>query len=101
MAILEKMGILNFFEGIITADDVENVKPFTDVYEKAIALANASEKDTLALEDLSTGVIAAQNAGLEVVQVIAEDRIYARIGKIVKSDLSFLIMNEDSEEKER
>ena len=101
MAILEKMGILNFFEGIITADDVENVKPFPDVYEKGIELANASEKDTLALEDSSTGVIAAQNAGLEVVQVIAEYRIDARIGKIVKSDLSFSIMNEESEEKER
>ncbi|WP_286209194.1 HAD family hydrolase [Dubosiella newyorkensis] len=101
MAILEKMGILAFFDGIITADDVENVKPFPDVYEKALESANASKKETLVLEDSSTGVIAAQNAGLEVVQVIAEDRIDARIGKIVKRDLSFLIMNEESEEKER
>lgn len=91
VAILKKTGIYDLFDVMVNADDVKHVKPAPDIYEKALALTHTPKKKALVLEDSSIGVQAAENAGLDVIQVIADDRFDPRIGKILKKDMSFLL----------
>ncbi|WP_297053304.1 HAD family phosphatase [uncultured Dubosiella sp.] len=91
LAILEKTGVFDLFDVIVTADDVEHVKPAPDVYEKVLALTDTPKNKALILEDSSTGVQAAWNAGIDVVQVIADNRTDQRIGKTIEKDMSFLL----------
>ncbi len=61
------------------------------MYEKVLALTDTPKNKALILEDSSTGVQAAWNAGIDVVQVIADNRTDPRIGKTIEKDMSFLL----------
>lgn len=66
---LEELGLLNYFEVIITSDDVKKVKPAPDLYLKAINALNISPAEALAFEDSLNGLQSAVTAGLMCVIV--------------------------------
>lgn len=68
-AYLESFDIRHYFEFIVTADDVEQVKPSPELYMKALDKLNESADHALAFEDSRNGLVAAKKAGLACVIV--------------------------------
>jgi beta-phosphoglucomutase-like phosphatase (HAD superfamily) len=65
---LTRLGILQAFGSIKTADDVASVKPDPEIYRSAAALGSRPDQ-TLAIEDSAHGVNAARSAGLHCLAV--------------------------------
>jgi HAD superfamily hydrolase (TIGR01509 family) len=66
---LERAGIAQCFDAIVTRDDVERGKPSPDLYLRASDLLQTAPADCLALEDSYNGVRAAHAAGMPVIMV--------------------------------
>lgn len=64
---LERLGIAQYFEAIVTIDRVERGKPHPDPYLAAVALLDAPPVRSVAFEDSEAGTRAAAAAGLFVV----------------------------------
>ncbi|MCD0473404.1 beta-phosphoglucomutase [Flavobacterium sp. EDS] len=57
--ILEKTGIISYFDVIVDGNDVTNAKPDPEVFLKAARLLNISPEDAIVFEDSVAGVQAA------------------------------------------
>lgn len=68
---LHKFGISDWFDEVVTADDVSEGKPAPDIFLKCAKLLNVSPERCLVLEDAPPGVIAARRAGMQVLVVPA------------------------------
>ncbi|HEU0136644.1 MAG TPA: beta-phosphoglucomutase [Flavobacterium sp.] len=62
--ILEKVGLLPFFDAIVDGNDVTNAKPDPEVFLQAANLLGASPKNSIVFEDSVAGVQAANIAGM-------------------------------------
>ena len=69
MFVLEKFKIADYFEVIVTGGDIERVKPFPDVYLKAIEKLDLQKDECVAIEDSETGLRAAVSAGIICIAV--------------------------------
>ncbi|MDP4626360.1 MAG: HAD family phosphatase [Akkermansiaceae bacterium] len=66
---LRLMGCSDWFDEVVTADDVQNGKPAPDIFLKAAQLMGVAPEKCLVLEDAPPGVIAAQAAGMHVITI--------------------------------
>jgi putative hydrolase of the HAD superfamily len=66
---LERFEILDYFQVIKTADDVEKVKPDPELYVKALQDLGVESNEALCFEDSLNGLTAAVGAGLHCVIV--------------------------------
>lgn len=66
---LKLMGCSDWFDEVVTADDVQNGKPAPDIFLKAAQLMGVAPEKCLVLEDAPPGVIAAQAAGMQVITI--------------------------------
>ena len=66
---LRSAGLLDSFDAVVSAENVEYPKPAPDVYLEAAARLGADPAACVALEDSETGVAAARAAGMTVVGV--------------------------------
>ena len=66
---LNRLGLLNAFDVIVTFDDVENAKPAPDIYLKVLEKLDVSAEDALVFEDSQNGVLAAHRAGIRAIAV--------------------------------
>lgn len=66
---LSEMNISEVFDLITTKETVKNKKPDPEVYLKIMDYLNVKPEDCLVFEDSYTGVLASNNAGIEVVNV--------------------------------
>lgn len=64
---LKRLNLLEYFDFIVTADLVENIKPEPDLFLKAIELAKIKKEDSLIIEDSKNGLIAGMKAGIDVI----------------------------------
>lgn len=64
---LNKLGLLHYFDFIISRDDVLKVKPAPDLYLKAIEVLNIHPTEAVAFEDSLNGLHSALSAGLKCV----------------------------------
>ncbi|HCV01610.1 HAD family phosphatase [Pseudoalteromonas sp. APAL1] len=64
--ILKGYGIFDWFDCVVTKDDVNNPKPAGDPYQLALDTLNITANEAVAVEDTFTGVTAASNAGVAV-----------------------------------
>lgn len=62
--ILEKTGILHFFDAIVDGNDVSNAKPDPEVFLKAAQLLNVSNENAIVFEDSVAGIQAANIANM-------------------------------------
>lgn len=67
---LEQYNLFDFFDHILTAEDVVLGKPNPEIYIKAKELSNHQKDECLVFEDSINGIIAAELAGIEVIKVI-------------------------------
>lgn len=66
---LERHGILERFGAVRTVDDVENAKPWPDVFLAAGAALGVAPERSIVFEDSHNGVVAAKAAGMFCVAV--------------------------------
>jgi beta-phosphoglucomutase len=62
--ILEKTGILHFFDAIVDGNDVANAKPDPEVFLRAAKLVMANNKNCIVFEDSVAGIQAANIANM-------------------------------------
>lgn len=61
--------IFRHFSVILTYEDVKRRKPYPDIHIKIMEMFNAAKEECLVFEDSLSGVIAANEAGIDVVAV--------------------------------
>jgi putative hydrolase of the HAD superfamily len=66
---LNRLGLLNAFDVIVTFDDVENAKPAPDIFLKVLEKLDVSAENALVFEDSQNGVLAAHRAGIRAIAV--------------------------------
>jgi len=66
---LKQYGIIQYFDAILTADNVKKVKPDPELYLKALSSLNVKGEEAVAFEDSLNGLRAAKAAGLYCVVV--------------------------------
>ena len=62
--ILEKTGILDYFDAIVDGNDVSNAKPDPEVFLIAAQLLNTKPEDSIVFEDSVAGIQAANIGGM-------------------------------------
>lgn len=67
--ILHAVGISDWFDEVVTADDVSEGKPAPEVFLHAARLLEVRPAKCLALDDAPSGILAAQRAGMQVLAV--------------------------------
>ena len=67
--LLEGVGLLQYFDEVVTAGDVKRGKPFPDIYECACSRLSLKPEECIAFEDSSNGIISAHDAGVNVVMI--------------------------------
>lgn len=67
--VMKKFHLESYFKIVITGDDVEKVKPFPDVYLKAIETLGYVQEDCVAIEDSQTGLEAARATGIKCIAI--------------------------------
>ncbi|MGE7764198.1 HAD family hydrolase [Peribacillus sp. NPDC096540] len=95
---LGKLGLLNYFEVIITGDDVDKVKPAPDLYLKAIEALNIHSTEAVAFEDSLNGLQSALHAGLKcvivpnpVTEALAFENHHLRLQSMMEKKLTDVI----------
>lgn len=71
--LIDEFKIYDIFNLVLTYEDVTNKKPNPEIYLKAIEKLNVSKEKCLIVEDSLEGVKAANNAGIEVLNVVDEN----------------------------
>lgn len=66
---LRVVGVSDWFDEVVTADDVAEGKPAPDIFLHAARLLGAVPGRCLALDDAPSGILAAQRAGMQVIAV--------------------------------
>jgi beta-phosphoglucomutase len=69
MISLKGAQLFDFFQSVVTADDVMNHKPNPDCYLKAVENLGLKPSDCIGIEDSVSGIKAAKAAGLFVIGV--------------------------------
>jgi beta-phosphoglucomutase-like phosphatase (HAD superfamily)/dTDP-glucose pyrophosphorylase len=66
---LEKLGIIEYFDLVLSNENVKYSKPHPEIYWKAMSYFGALPSDTLIVEDSPTGLTAAFRSGAKVLRV--------------------------------
>lgn len=66
---LEVIGFQNYFDIVVTSDDIVNHKPHPETFLKCAELMGVNPKDCVVFEDGVLGMNAAQEAGMMVIDV--------------------------------
>ncbi|MDR6846801.1 beta-phosphoglucomutase [Flavobacterium granuli] len=74
--ILEKTGILSFFDAIVDGNDVVNAKPDPEVFLHAARLLNVTNEDSIVFEDSVAGVQAANIAKMRSIGIGEESTLH-------------------------
>ncbi|MCC9042538.1 hexitol phosphatase HxpB [Myroides sp. M-43] len=68
-AALERLGIRDFFQTIVSVEHVEKGKPAPDVYLKAASNLGSQPSECIVIEDSFTGATAGKNANMIVIAI--------------------------------
>ncbi len=77
--ILKQLNFLQYFDAIVTGEEVENSKPAPDIFLKAAERLGLSAEDCMVVEDGPIGVAAAKNAKMKCVAITethTADKLY-------------------------
>lgn len=81
-AMLKYAGLFDFFDSIITSEDVTNPKPHPEIYLMSLDQLNSDPKKTLVVEDNKNGIKSATSAGCIVCEVA--DPTDVHVDKLLK-----------------
>ncbi len=86
--ILEKTGIIQYFDAIVDGNDVTNAKPDPEVFLQAAKLLGASPENAIVFEDSVAGVQAANTANMTSVGIGEETILHE--AKYIFKDFTFM-----------
>ncbi len=66
---INQLNLENFFDCVLTGEDVEKGKPNPEVYINTVKQLELSPEECVVLEDAKNGVVAAKNAGTKCIGV--------------------------------
>jgi HAD superfamily hydrolase (TIGR01509 family) len=69
LIMLSKVGLIEYFDLILSNEDVKNSKPHPEIYWKAISMMGVLPDETLIIEDSPPGLLAADRSGASVLRV--------------------------------
>ncbi len=72
--VLDGLGIRNYFDALVSADNVTDSKPDPETWLKCADKLNVSPAECLVFEDVPKGVEAAQKAGMDTVVITTMHR---------------------------
>jgi HAD superfamily hydrolase (TIGR01509 family) len=89
---LNRTGITNFFDVIVTGDEIERGKPHPDIYLRAAEKLGVPANVCLAIEDALSGVAAGRGAKMRVAAIpdtrFVDPRVYEKQADYVLGRLS-------------
>ena len=72
---LYRLRIIDFFDVLVSVEDVKNGKPEPDIYHEAALRLGVNEPDCVVFEDSINGMTAAKRAGMTVIVVPEPEQI--------------------------
>jgi len=69
LTVLSKLGIIEFFDLILSNEDVKNSKPHPEIYWKAISEISCLPEETLIVEDSPYGLLSASRSKSHILRV--------------------------------
>lgn len=69
LIMLSKIGLIEYFDLILSNEDVKNSKPHPELYWKAMSMLQVLPDETLIVEDSPPGLLAADRSGASVLRV--------------------------------
>jgi len=75
LSVLSKLNIIEFFDLIISNEDVKNGKPHPEMYWKAIADMGVTPDEVLILEDSPNGLLAASRSNSHILRVLSPNDV--------------------------
>jgi beta-phosphoglucomutase-like phosphatase (HAD superfamily)/dTDP-glucose pyrophosphorylase len=73
--VLSRLGIISFFDLILSNEDVPNAKPHPEIYWKAISTLGTLPEKTLIVEDSPYGLLAAERTGSNILRVKSPNEV--------------------------
>jgi len=85
LTVLSKLGIIEFFDYIISNEDVKNSKPHPEMYWNTISFMGVLPEETLIVEDSPYGLLAASRSKSHVMRVNSPEEVtYVNIKDKIK-----------------
>lgn len=87
--ILKKFNLADFFEIMITSEDVTNGKPHPEPYAITVQKLDEQPRDCLVIEDSDNGILSARAAGCQacgITTTFSKDRLESAGANVVVSD---------------
>jgi beta-phosphoglucomutase-like phosphatase (HAD superfamily)/dTDP-glucose pyrophosphorylase len=89
LTVLSKLGIIEYFDLILSNEDVKNSKPHPEIYWKAISMIGCLPEETLIIEDSPFGLLAANRSNSHVMRVESpKDVTYNNIYKHLNNQMN-------------
>jgi HAD superfamily hydrolase (TIGR01509 family) len=89
LTVLSKLGIIEYFDLILSNEDVKNSKPHPEIYWKAISMMGCLPEETLIVEDSPFGLLAASRSKSHVMRVESpKDITYNNIYKHLNNQVN-------------
>ena len=75
LTVLSKFGIIEYFDLILSNEDIKNSKPHPEMYWKAISNMSVLPEETLILEDSPYGLLAASRSKSNILRVLSPKEV--------------------------
>jgi len=75
-AVLTKLGLISYFEAIITGDDISKGKPDPEIFLKAASAMSVKPNDCVVVEDGRSGMTGAKKAGMLCIGLVYDKADY-------------------------
>ena len=75
LTVLSKLGIIEYFDLILSNEDVKASKPHPEIYWKAMSMLGVLPEETLIIEDSPFGLLAASRSKASVMRVVSPKEI--------------------------
>jgi HAD superfamily hydrolase (TIGR01509 family) len=93
LTVLSRLGIIEYFDLILSNEDVKNSKPHPEMYWLAMSKMDVLPEETLIIEDSPYGLLAANRSNSHILRVkspydVFYGNIYQKINEINKKNIS-------------
>lgn len=76
LTVLGRLGIIEYFDLILSNEDVKNSKPHPEIYWSAISKLSVLPEETLIIEDSPYGLLAANRSNSHILRVKSPDDVF-------------------------
>lgn len=86
LTVLSKLGIIEYFDLILSNEDVKTSKPHPEIYWKAMSMLGVLPEETMIVEDSPFGLLAASRSKASIMRVVSpREVLYINIKKHLTS----------------